>query len=270
MAVSLVINYEEGAEKTVADGDAGPERVGELSPMHENIRDLAQESIFEYGSRVGLWRILHVLDKHQVNATFFACAQAMERNPIAAREITRRGHEICSHGYRWDEHYFMSKKAERNSIRKAVRSLEKTTGKRPVGWYCRRGPSIYTRDLLVDEGFLYDSDAYNDDVPYLVKVKGKNHLVVPYTPDANDFQFWLNRFATQGEFCQYLTDTFDVLYEESKSNPKMMSVGLHGRVVGRPGRIRALDSFIRYAEEHSGVWFARRVDIAHWWLKHYG
>ena len=267
LAISLAINFEEGAEASVEEGADHPEAFGEaIYQMKGKIRDLGNESVYEYGSRVGFWRLVDMLDKFGVKATFFACAVALEKNPLAAREITKRGHEVCSHGYRWDEHFYMTKDDERNSIRKALASLERTTGERPRGWYCRYAPSIYTRELLSEEGLTYDSDAYNDDIPYYVKVNGKDRLVVPYALDTNDFQFWLNRYASGQDFYQYLKDSLDYLYEESEKSSKMMSVGLHLRIVGRPGRSAALSKFLSYAKSLSGVWFARRIDIAEWWL----
>ncbi|HUO43257.1 MAG TPA: hypothetical protein VMU35_09790, partial [Methylomirabilota bacterium] len=175
-------------------------------------------------------------------------------------------HEVCSHGYRWIEHFTLYAEEEREVIRKAVESIKKVTGQRPVGWYCRE-PSENTIDLLVQEGgFLYGSDVYNDDLPYYVKVNGKNFLLIPYTPDVNDFHYFSNRFSNSDEFYQYLKDSFDMLYEESKKNPKLMNVGLHVRISGRPGRTVAVDKFLRYAKQKRGVWIARRVDIAKWWL----
>lgn len=269
LALSLVVNYEEGAERSILDGDDSPERFSEIAyGLTGKMRDLAVESMYEYGSRVGFWRIMRLFEENDVKATFFACAKALERNPEAAKAIVKADHEICSHGYRWDEHFYMSKEEERESIRKAISSFQKTAGQRPYGWYCRYGPGVYTRELLVDEGFIYDSDSYNDDVPYVLKLKGRDYCVVPYSIDCNDFHFWLNRFATTEEFFQYLRDTFDVLYAEGKDWPRLMSVGLHLRIIGRPGRITSLEKFIKYARGFPGVWFTRRLDIAKWWLKH--
>jgi peptidoglycan/xylan/chitin deacetylase (PgdA/CDA1 family) len=270
LAISLVVNYEEGSERSFAAGDPDQEPLTEWgsSPLPPEIRNLAMESMFEYGSRVGVWRILDVLARHEVPATFYACAVAFEHAPEVAKAAVAAGHEICSHGYRWEEVFRLSEKEEREHIRLAVASLEKTTGQRPRGWYCRYGPSERTRRLLVEEGgFLYDSDAYNDDVPYFVDVSGKRHLVVPYTADVNDFRFWqANGPSTQGQFLAYLKDSFDVLYEESQRTPRMMSVGLHCRMIGRPGRISSLARFIAYAKGFPGVWFATRSEIAQWWL----
>jgi peptidoglycan/xylan/chitin deacetylase (PgdA/CDA1 family) len=269
LAVTFAINYEAGGERSVAFGDQGPETFGEFPAYGTPAkRDLAIESIFEYETRVAIWRILRVFDKYAAKMTFFATAKTLETNPDAAKEIVKRGHEICSHGYRWIEHFTLTREEEREVIRKAVASIEKLTGQRPLGWYCRE-PSENTIELLVEEGgFLYDSDIYNDDYPYYVNVKGRNFLLIPYTPDANDFHYFSNRFSNSEEFYQYLKDSFDTLYAEGRENPKMMNVGLHVRISGRPGRTVAVDKFLKYARSKPKVWIARRIDIAKWWLEH--
>jgi len=270
LAISLVLNYEEGSERSFAMGDPDQEALTEWGSYQfpGSVRNLAMESMYEYGSRVGVWRILDVLKRHSVLATFFACAVAFEQAPEVAKAAVAQGHEICSHGYRWEEVFRLSEEEEREHIRLAIRSFERTCGQRPVGWYCRYGPGVNTRRLLVEEGgFLYDSDAYNDEVPYFVRVNGRRHLVVPYTPDVNDIQFWLsNTLATADDFFTIMRDSFAVLYEETVHHTKMMSVGLHCRIIGRPSRIRALDRFIRYAKGYPGVWFATRAQIARWWI----
>jgi peptidoglycan/xylan/chitin deacetylase (PgdA/CDA1 family) len=274
LAVSIVINYEEGSERSFAVGDPDQESLTEWGAyaVPPEIRNLAMESMHEYGSRVGVWRLLDILERHSVKCTFFACAVAFEQTPGVARAAVAGGHEICSHGYRWEEVFRLAEGEEREHIRLAVESLQRTTGERPVGWYCRYGPSVNTRRLLVEEGgFLYDSDSYNDEIPYLVEVDGRRHLVVPYAPDTNDIQFWLgNGLAPADQFFAYLRDSFDVLYAEASSQPRMMSVGLHCRIIGRPGRARALDRFIEYAKGRPEVWFATRAEIARWWLEHAG
>ncbi|MFN8558450.1 MAG: polysaccharide deacetylase family protein [Dehalococcoidia bacterium] len=233
-------------------------------------RDLAMETMYEYGSRAGFWRLLDILDAHGVQCTFFACAVALERNRDAARAITAGGHEACSHGYRWEDVSLLSREEEREHIRLAVRSIEETTGQRPLGWYCRYGPSVNTRDLVVEEGgFVYDSDSYNDDLPYWTEVNGKRHLVVPYTLDANDFKFASGAFASPRDFEDHLKYGFDRLYKEGATAPKMMSIGLHMRLAGRPARAEAFDRFLTYACSFPDVWFARRIDIARWWQEHY-
>lgn len=267
LAISLVVNYEEGSEYALSHGDNRQETLGEwgVKVFPEGVRNLANESMFEYGSRVGFWRLMDIFARHEVPATFGACAVALEKNPQAAQAISAAGHEVCSHGYRWEEHYLMSREEEKARIAKAVTSLEASTGQRPLGWYCRTAPSVHTRELLLEHGgFLYDSDAYNDDMPYFVQVQGQRHLVVPYTGDVNDTHCWHSPGFETG-FFQYMRDSFDYLYQESQQRPRMMSIGLHMRIVGRPGRAKALDDFIAYARNKPGVWFARRVDIA----KHY-
>lgn len=270
LAVQLVVNYEGGGERTVVAGDEGPETFGEFPSygVPPN-RDMTIESIFEYETRVAIWRMLALFERHSVKTTFFATAKTLEANPEAAKAIVNAGHEICGHGYRWIEHYTMNRTQERKSIKKAVELIQKITGQRPVGWYCRE-PSPLTIELIAEEGgFLYDSDVYNDDLPYYVQVKGRKLLLIPYTPDVNDFHYFSNRFSNSEEFYQYLKDTFDYMHEEAKSNGKMMSVGTHVRISGRAGRTVAVDRFLNYARQFDDVWFARRVDIAKWWLDKY-
>lgn len=271
LAINIVVNYEEGSERSFSMGDPDQESMTEWGSYvtPPGIRNLAMESMYEYGSRVGIWRILDILRGYRVPATFFACAVALEQNLSVAQRASADGHEFCSHGYRWEEVFRLTEQQEREHIRLAVESIERTTGKRPVGWYCRYGPSVHTRRLLVEEGgFLYDADAYNDDLPYLAQVGGRNHLVVPYTTDMNDFRFWLSPGLSSGrEFFEYLKDGFDVLHAEAATGPRMMSVGLHPRMIGRPGKIRSLQSFIEYAQAHEGVWFATREEIARAWLR---
>ncbi len=271
IAVSVVINYEEGAEYSLLDGDSRHETNGEVpSPVPPQQRDLFNESAFEYGSRVGVWRLLDLLDKHQVTSTFFCCALALERNPEVAEEIVRQGHEVCGHGYRWEESHLMDRETERRALEKTVASLSRTTGQRPLGWFTRYGPSVHTRELVEEEGgFIYDSGALNDDLPFYTRVNGKPWLVVPYSLETNDARFWRGGLVGISDFYEYLKETFDCLYEEGQAHPKMMSVGLHCRIAGRPARSRAVDRFLRYAKGFPGVWFASRVDIARWWLDHY-
>lgn len=271
LAISLVINYEEGSERSLAMGDLDQESMTEWGSyaIPAGTRNLAMESMYEYGSRVGIWRILDILDEQSVRATFHACAVAFEQNPDVAQAAVAGGHEICSHGYRWEEVFRLSEAEEREHIRLAVESFERTCGKRPVGWYCRYGASIHTRRLVAEEGgFLYDSDAYNDDVPYFVEVEGRRHLVVPYTADVNDFRYWNSPGLSQAsDFFEYMKESFEVLYEDSATGPRMMSIGLHPRMVGRPGRVRAIKRFIEYARQFEGVWFATREEIARAWLE---
>jgi peptidoglycan/xylan/chitin deacetylase (PgdA/CDA1 family) len=218
----MVVNYEEGAEYSILDGDSHHETNGEVpSPVPAQSRDLFNESFFEYGSRVGVWRLLDLLQKYQVDATFFCCALAMERNPEVARDIVARGHEVCGHGYRWEEYHLMDREAERDAIKKTVESLTKTTGERPLGWFTRYGPSVNTRPLVVEEGgFIYDSGALNDDLPYFVPVNGKPWLVVPYSMETNDARFWRGGLVSSADFYDYLKDTFDCCTRRAKPSPK--------------------------------------------------
>ncbi|MEN2974522.1 MAG: allantoinase PuuE [Candidatus Caldarchaeales archaeon] len=270
IAVQIVVNYEAGSERHVLEGDESPETYGEFAAYGAPTkRDLAMDSIFEYGSRVGVWRFLRIFKKHDVKVTFFATARALEKNPVLARRIVEEGHEVCSHGYRWIEHYTLTVDEEREVIRKAVETIEKLTGQRPLGWYCRE-PSVNTIKLLIEEGgFLYNSDIYNDDLPYYCEYNGRQILLIPYTPDANDFHFFSNRFTTAEDFFTYLKDTFDLLYEEGRENPKMMSIGLHDRISSRPGRAIGIDKFLSYIKSYRDVWIARRIDIARWWWENY-
>ncbi len=271
LAVSIVVNYEEGSERSRAMGDPDQETMTEWGnyPMPPEIRNLAMESMYEYGARVGIWRLMDIFADTQVKPTFYACAVAFEQNPAVAKAAVAAGYEICSHGYRWEEVFRLTEEEEREHIRLAVASFQKTCGKRPVGWYCRYGPSVRTRRLVVEEGgFLYDCDAYNDDVPYFVEVSGKRHLVVPYTPDINDFCFWNSPgFVQADDFFRYLKESFEVLYAESTKGPRIMSIGLHPRIIGRAGRVRGLRSFIQHAKRLPDVWFATREEIARAWLQ---
>jgi allantoinase len=274
IAVQFVMNYEEGSEYSVPDGDGFTETGLTESPssIAHGTRDLAAESVYEFGSRVGFWRIMDLFSERKLPLTVFACALALERNPEAARAIVDAGHDVCCHGWRWFKHWLLSEGEEREHIAKAVASLEKTLGSRPLGWYCRYGPSVNTRRLVVEEGgFLYDSDAYNDELPYWVEVDGRTHLVVPYTNDVNDTKFThpVNSYATSDDFFTYLKDTFEVLYREGRTRPKMMSVGLHMRLSGRPGRAAGLARFLDFVAQHEAVWVCRRLDIARHWYEHH-
>ncbi len=271
LAVPVVVNYEEGSGMSYAMGDKSQETMTEWGnyPMPPEIRNLAMESMYEYGSRVGVWRLLDMFRATGVKTTFYACALAFEQNPAVAKAAVADGHEIMSHGYRWEEVFRLTEEQEREHIRLAIESFERTCGKRPIGWYCRYGPSVNTRRLLMEEGgFLYDSDAYNDDSPYFVDVGGKRQLVLPYTPDVNDFRFWNSPGFVQAEdFQKYIRESFDTLYEEAANCPRMMSIGLHPRIIGRPGRVRGLRGFIDYAKTLPDVWFATREEIARAWLE---
>ena len=274
IAVSLVVHYEEGAERSPLEGDDEPESGTEgTTGEGGSQRDFVAESFFEYGSRRGVWRLLGILERLRVKATFLCCGQALERNPAVAREITDRGHEPCGHGYRWLNGYDLSRKEEKEQIRKAVESIWRTTGQRPLGWNSR-SPSVNTRELLLEEGgFLYDSDSYGDDLPYFINVMGARFLTIPYTLDVSDDKFWavpqLSGFTSPENFFNVMKGTFDRLYSEGETHPKMMSVSLRPRIAGKITRAGAVERFIRYASEFPKVWFARRQDIAEWWLERY-
>ena len=271
LAISVVVNYEEGSEQAFANGDSTQESLTEWGQYAypPAVRNLAMESIFEYGSRTGVWRVFQVIEAFGIPATIFACAQALEMNPAVAAHLRESQHEICSHGYRWEEVFTLSREEEAEHIAMAISSFEKTVGRAPVGWYCRYGPSVHTRELLVETGrFLYDCDSYADDSPYTVEVGGTEHLVLPYTPDNNDFRFWqANGPVKADDFSDYLIDTFEELMAESEEVPRMMSLGLHPRIIGRPGRIKSLRTFFEHVKDRPGVWYATREQIARAWLE---
>jgi peptidoglycan/xylan/chitin deacetylase (PgdA/CDA1 family) len=271
VAVSLVVNFEEGAEYSIADGDGENEAVYEIEQRVVGRPDPAIDSHFEYGSRAGWWRIMEVLARHGAKTTVSACGRAVERLPLLARDAVRRGHEVAAHGWRWESHDGLDEPTERDRIARTVAVIAGATGVRPVGWHTRSPGSPHTRRLLVEEGgFLYDSDAYNDDLPYFVDVGDKRHLVLPYAFDTNDMQFFhTHRFSGAGDFAAYVIDAFDWLYREGAHQPKMMSIGLHLRMIGRPGRIGALDRILRHIADKGDAWIARRVDIAHHWLSRF-
>ncbi|MFA5026669.1 MAG: allantoinase PuuE [Candidatus Methylomirabilota bacterium] len=271
LAVNFVMNYEEGSEYSIPDGDGFSEAtLTEAAGTSQTVRgrDLAAESMFEYGSRVGLWRILRLFRERGLPLTVFGCALALERNPEAARAIAAAGHDLCCHGWRWIRQFELSEAEERRHIRLAVESLTRTLGERPLGWYCRYGPGVHTRRLLVEEGgFLYDSDAYNDELPYWVRVGEQPHLVVPYALSTNDLKFGAGGLFTGEDFFTFLKDGFDLLYREGKTQPRMMSVGLHLRLTGHPSRAAGLERFLDYAARHPDVWICRRIDIARHWIR---
>ena len=274
LAVQIVMNYEEGAEYAIGDGDPVSETYLTEVPgatVGPGKRDLIVESVYEYGSRAGFWRLMRMFGERSIPITVFGAALALERNPAAAAAIRAADYEVCSHGWRWIGFQDMDEAQERVQMQRAIASIEQTIGTRPSGWYCRYAPSINTRKLVVEEGgFLYDSDAYNDDLPYWTRVSGKPHLVIPYTLDNNDMKFSVAPGFTSGDgFYQYLKDAFDVLYREGKTQPKMMSIGLHTRLAGRPGRAAALERFLDYLVSFEDVWICRRIDIARHWIAHF-
>jgi len=273
LAISFVLNYEEGGERCVLHGDSESEAF--LSEMPgavplEGVRNLSMESCYEYGSRVGVWRLLNLFSEYQIPLTVFAVAMALERHPDVAKAFVDANHEICSHGYRWIDYQYTDEAEEREHLHKAIDIIKELTGKRPTGWYTGRlGPN--TRRLVAEEGgFLYDSDAYDDDLPYWVKANNQPHLVIPYTLDVNDMRFATPQGFNSGEqFFQYLKDSFDTLYAEGATSPKMMSVGLHCRLVGRPGRIASLKRFLDYVKQHEDVWLCTREQIANHWVENH-
>ena len=273
IAVQFVLNYEEGGENSILHGDEGAEtflsEIINAAPV-PGARHMSMESIYEYGSRAGVWRVLRLFRERRVPLTVFAVAAALERYPAMAEAFLKDGHEICSHGYRWINYQTVPEAIEREHIAKAVEVLTRITGERPLGWYTGR-TSPNTRRLVAEHGgFLYDADDYSDDLPFWVKQVGKPQLIVPYTLDSNDMRFAAAQgFNSGDQFFAYLKDAFDVLYAEGQTAPKMLSVGLHCRLIGRPGRFASLARFLAYAQSHPKVWFARRIDIArHWRATH--
>ena len=269
IAVQFVVNYEEGGENCVLHGDPASEAfLSEIvgAAPWPGQRHPSMESIYEYGSRVGVWRLLDLFARYEIPLTIFGVAMALERNPAVAEAAMAAGHEICSHGYRWIDYRDVPEDVEREHLERAIEIIRSLTGERPLGWYTGR-TSERTRALVVEEGgFLYDADDYNDDLPFWTEVNGKSHLVVPYTLDNNDMRFATPQgFNSGDQFYSYLRDAFDVLYAEGEHTTRMMSVGLHCRLVGRPGRLAALARFIEYTRRFDDVWYGRRIDIAHHW-----
>jgi peptidoglycan/xylan/chitin deacetylase (PgdA/CDA1 family) len=268
VAVSFVVNFEEGAELTISGGDERNESSYETVAEIVGYPDPCMESHYEYSTRAAYWRVMSVFEKFGVPITLSACGKAVATSPWLAQDAVARGHEIACHGWRWEQHYAMGLEQERAAIGKAVRAIEDATGAPPVGWHTRSTPSVNTRRLLVEEfGFEYDSDAYNDDLPYYTQVAGRSHVIVPYAFDTNDmrFQFGNEHFKRATHFSAYVNDAFDWLWEEGATAPKMMSVGLHLRRIGRPGRIGGLENMLRHMTERGQTWFARRRDIARHW-----
>jgi putative urate catabolism protein len=271
IALSFVLNYEEGGEMCVLHGDPASEAYLHEVPGGAPLigkRNISVESVYEYGSRAGFWRIRRLFMERGLTLTVYGVGMALERHPDAARAMVEAGFEVASHGYRWIDHQDMPEDQERDHIRLAIQAIERTTGARPLGWYTGRN-SPNTRRLVVEAGgFLYDSDSYADDLPYWERVGDRPHLVIPYTLDNNDMKFGvLNGFSDGDGFFTYLKDAFDVLYAEGADVPKMMSIGLHCRLVGRPGRAAALARFLDYVQGHDRVWITTRADIARHWIK---
>ncbi len=273
IALQIVVNYEEGGENTILHGDAASEAyLSEMvgaQPM-VGARNLNMESMYEFGSRAGVWRLLRLFERRKIPITVFGVGMALARNPEAVAAMVEGGHEIASHGWRWIDYHGMPEAEERDHIRQTIETIERMTGSGPLGWYTGR-ISANTRRLVVEAGgILYDSDSYADELPYWVEVAGRPHLIVPYTLDANDFRFAMPQgFNSGDQFFTYLRDSFDVLYAEGETRPKMMSVGLHCRLAGRPGRLASLERFLDHVQSHDRVWICRRDAIArHWQATH--
>jgi len=273
VAVQFVLNYEEGGENSVLHGDAGSEQfLSEMfNPPAFPTRHLSMESIYEYGSRVGVWRILREFEKRGLPLTIFGVGMALERSPDVTAAFKELGHEIACHGHRWISYQNVGEATERADMARGMDAIERLTGERALGWYTGRD-SPNTRRLVADYGgFEYDSDYYGDDLPFWLKVRKTDgthvpQLVVPYTLDANDMRFALPQGFSHGDpFLSYLRDAFDVHYQEGGDRPSIMSIGMHCRLLGRPGRFRALQRFLDYIEQHDRVWVARRIDIARRW-----
>ncbi|MDD2887345.1 MAG: allantoinase PuuE [Aliarcobacter sp.] len=273
IALQFVLNYEEGAENCILHGDEASEVF--LSEMNNPQAFLGQrhksmESLYEYGSRVGVWRLLKLFEDFNIPVTIFAVAMAIARNPKLSEYLAKNNYDICSHGYRWINYQKIEENIERDHLYKSIEILEKMIGTRPLGWYTGRD-SENTRKLVVEEGgFLYDSDSYNDDLPYFTpEIVDRKHLIIPYTMDTNDMRFVFGGFNHSDEFFNYLKDSFDCLYEEGKTTPKMMNIGMHCRILGRPGRFQAIKRFLEYVRKFDDVWFCKRIDIANHWHKNF-
>ena len=272
LAVQIVLNYEEGAENCVLNGDKNSEiflsEIIGAKPIKG--RNVNMESLYEYGSRAGFWRLHKLFQTKKIPITVFGVGMALEKNPDICNAIKDVGYEVASHGWRWIDYQNIKKSEEKKHMKLAIQTHKRIFGDRPSGWYTGRC-SPNTRDLVMEDGgFLYDSDSYSDDLPYWETRGKKKQLIIPYTLDNNDMRFATNQgFNTGDHFFTYLKDSFDALYEEGKTNPKMMSVGLHCRIVGKPGRIQALKKFLNYIKKHKNVWVCKRADIAKHWIKNY-
>ena len=272
LAVNFVLNYEEGSEYSFADGDGRSDAtLTEVAQARvpQGLRDLAAESMFEYGSRVGFWRLYRLFRERNVPLTVFAAALALERNPGAAQALAATDWDVACHGWRWVEQYLLDEPTERDHIAKAYESITRLMGRPPEGWYCRYAPSPNTRRLIVEHGgFRYDSDAYNDELPYWVTEQGRAHLVVPYSLATNDAKLVGGPLVTGRAFGEFLIDSANELLSEARHHPRMMSVGMHARVLGQPGRIGGLRAFLDHLRGRADVWICRRGDLAAHWRAH--
>ena len=267
LALSIVVNIEEGAELALSMGDERNEFVYEIVERIDGARDLCMESHFAYGTRAAWPRLRRALMRHGVAATLNACGRAIACSPWIAQEAVADGHEIMCHGFRWENHAHMAEPQEQEAISRTLDAIAQAVREAPVGWHSRSSPSVNTRRLLVEHGgFLYDSNAYDDDLPYVVEVAGRPHVVLPYAFDTNDMRFFdKGGFVFGDDFARYCIDAFELLYAEGARQPRMMTVGLHPRIIGRPGRIGGLERFLAHVAARTGVWFARRDEIAHAW-----
>jgi len=272
LALQIVLNYEEGGENNILHGDKHSETfLSEIIGAQAfKERHINMESMYEYGSRRGFWRLHKLFQEKKIPITIFGVAMALERNPEVCEAIKNGNYEIACHGWRWIDYQKVKKSTEKKDMKLAIKSIKKIFGKRPLGWYTGRC-SPNTRDLVFEDGkFLYDSDSYSDDLPYWEYKKNKKQLIIPYTLDNNDMRFATNQgFNSGDQFYTYLKDSFDTLYEEGKTNPKMMSIGLHCRLIGRPGRIKSLKKFLEYVLKFNDIWICKRIDIAKHWIKNY-
>ena len=272
IALQFVLNYEEGAEKNVLHGDKSSEiflsEIIGAKPIKG--RHINMESFYEFGSKRGFWRIHDIFQKYKIPLTIFGVGMALERNLEICNAIKKADYEIASHGWRWIDYQYISKSKEKKDMNKAIKAIKKIFGNKPLGWYTGRC-SPNTLDLVMENGnFIYCSDTYSDDIPYWEKRGNKKQLMIPYSLDNNDMKFATNQGFNNGDqFYNYLKDSFDALYEEGKKYPKMMSVGLHCRIIGRPGRIQSLKKFLDYILKFDKVWICKRVDIAKFWIKNY-
>ncbi|MCG5215194.1 polysaccharide deacetylase family protein [Streptosporangium soli] len=270
LAVNFVINYEEGAERNVLDGDTSRENLVEARyDVPDGERELFAESTFEYGSRVGIWRILAAMDDHGVVPTVFASALALERNPPVTEAIVRRACDIVGHGYRWIPHTGMTVEQQRRDIEDCVASLERLTHRSVKGWFTRPPNTVHTRPLLAQAGLVYDAGSVSDDLPYYDQVDGQPFLIVPYSLDVNDTKFYKGQFFTADDFARYAIDCFEVLLAESRRHPRMMSIGLHPRIIGRPARLAGLLRVLDRICASGDIWIAGRDEIAHFWSTHF-
>lgn len=268
LALSLVVNVEEGSELSVAHGDRGPEPVDELGvTLKKALRNYGNESNYQYGLKAGAPRVMQLLEDRGLKATFTAAAVSLERAPELTRRIVSGGHEVCAHGWRWVHQFHMDEAAERDFIRKAVTSIAQTTGKRPHGWLSRYLLTDNTRRLLIEEGFTYHMDDYSDDQPFWDSVDGRPILILPYAIDSNDMKMWTAPAFMPSDWLQYAVDSFDWLYLEGAHHPRMMSLGVHLRIIGRPGRIGYFEKFLDHVLRHDDVWITTRLEIAKAWAE---